>query len=87
MTLWLRSRVHREDATVIVGTVIDEEMADALRVTVVATGLGGRQPHAKQAVDGRQNRHGHRRVEVVDYDQLEAPAVMRDVHANRRSKQ
>ena len=28
-----------EDATVIVGTVIDEEMSDNLRVTVVATGL------------------------------------------------
>jgi len=29
-----------EDATVVVGTVIDPEMADELRVTVVATGLG-----------------------------------------------
>jgi cell division protein FtsZ len=30
-----------EDATVIVGTVIDESMGDSLRVTMVATGLGG----------------------------------------------
>src|SRR5512144_3067115 len=30
-----------EDATVIVGTVIDETMDDRLRVTMVATGLGG----------------------------------------------
>ena len=30
-----------EDATVVVGTVIDPEMTDELRVTVVATGLGG----------------------------------------------
>ena len=30
-----------EDATVIVGTVIDETMEDRLRVTMVATGLGG----------------------------------------------
>jgi len=30
-----------EDATVVVGTVIDPEMLDELRVTVVATGLGG----------------------------------------------
>ncbi|MDP2783162.1 MAG: cell division protein FtsZ, partial [Sulfurimicrobium sp.] len=30
-----------EDATVIVGTVIDENMGDTLRVTMVATGLGG----------------------------------------------
>jgi cell division protein FtsZ len=30
-----------DDATVIVGTVIDENMGDSLRVTMVATGLGG----------------------------------------------
>ena len=30
-----------EDATVIVGTVIDENMEENLRVTMVATGLGG----------------------------------------------
>jgi cell division protein FtsZ len=29
-----------EDATVVVGTVIDPEMTDRIRVTVVATGLG-----------------------------------------------
>ena len=29
-----------EDATVVVGTVIDPEMSDEMRVTVVATGLG-----------------------------------------------
>jgi cell division protein FtsZ len=32
-----------EDATVVVGTVIDPEMTDELRVTVVATGLGNAQ--------------------------------------------
>ena len=30
-----------DDATVVVGTVIDPDMHDELRVTVVATGLGG----------------------------------------------
>ena len=41
MTLWPRCAAFTaEDATVIVGTVIDEEMTDNLRVTVVATGLG-----------------------------------------------
>jgi cell division protein FtsZ len=29
-----------DDATVVIGTVIDPEMGDELRVTVVATGLG-----------------------------------------------
>ena len=31
-----------DDATVVVGTVIDPELEDELRVTVVATGLGSR---------------------------------------------
>ena len=35
-----------EDATVVIGTVIDPEMGDMIRVTVVATGLG--QPAARQ---------------------------------------
>lgn len=33
-----------ENATVVVGTVIDMEMSDELRVTVVATGIGERKP-------------------------------------------
>ncbi len=36
-----------EDATVIIGTVIDENMADDLRVTMVATGLGNINSQAK----------------------------------------
>lgn len=64
-----------EDATVIVGTVIDETMEDRLRVTMVATGLGG-------AV----NRHQQKPLTVVktgtdglevNYGDLDAPAVMR----------
>ena len=31
-----------EDATVIIGSVVDEAMGDALRVTMVATGLDSR---------------------------------------------
>ncbi len=40
-----------EDATVIVGTVIDDEMDDRLRVTMIATGLGGagRRPSAPRS--------------------------------------
>jgi cell division protein FtsZ len=66
-----------DDATVIVGTVIDEGMEDRLRVTMVATGLGG-------AV----NRHQQKPLTMVktgtdatpidvNYGDLEAPAVMR----------
>ena len=37
-----------EDATVVVGTVIDPDMRDELRVTVVATGLGGHREAARK---------------------------------------
>ena len=36
------SDLASDDATVVIGTVIDPEMGDELRVTVVATGLGGK---------------------------------------------
>ena len=38
-----------EDATVVVGTVIDPDMRDELRVTVVATGLGAQREAARKA--------------------------------------
>ncbi|HTD28071.1 MAG TPA: cell division protein FtsZ, partial [Xanthomonadaceae bacterium] len=41
-----------EDATVVIGTVLDPDMQDEVRVTVVATGLN-RQP-ARQAVRGSE---------------------------------
>ena len=39
-----------DDATVVVGTVIDPELTDTLKVTVVATGLGGVQTRPSLAV-------------------------------------
>jgi len=66
-----------EDATVIVGTVIEENMGDDLRVTMVATGLGS-------PVNRQQNKPlsivktGTDNVAMeVDYDVLDQPAVMR----------
>jgi cell division protein FtsZ len=73
-----------EDATVIVGTVIDENMADQLRVTMVATGLGqpvGRAQPKPLTVVKTGTDVGP--VEVVDYAQLETPAVIR--RRNRES--
>jgi len=75
-----------EDATVIVGTVIDEEMADNLRVTVVATGLGGGAASRTQPKPLTVVKTGTDlsvAAQVVDYGQLEAPAVMR--RRNRES--
>ena len=75
-----------EDATVIVGTVIDEEMDDNLRVTVVATGLGGGAASRTQPKPLTVVKTGTDlsvAAQAVDYGQLEAPAVMR--RRNRES--
>jgi cell division protein FtsZ len=75
-----------EDAMVIVGTVIDDVMEDRLRVTMVATGLGGaaaakaRTPNIT-LVDPPIVRTGTDNVamtvETINFDDLEAPAVVR----------
>jgi cell division protein FtsZ len=66
-----------DDATVIVGTVIDETLEDYLRVTMVATGLGGfgdRQQQKPLAVV----RTGTDEAPInVNYEDLDAPAVIR----------
>jgi len=62
-----------ENATVVVGTVIDPELSGELRVTVVATGLGqglDRSEKPKLVVDRANNGE-------VDYDKLDRPAVIR----------
>ena len=65
-----------ENATVVVGTVIDPEMSDELRVTVVATGLGrGAETMQEQPVKPALKNTGE-----VDYRQLERPAVIRHHH-------
>ncbi len=60
-----------DDATVVVGTVIDPNMQDELRVTVVATGLGQR---AKQQQPYKVVRTG---TGPTDYGQLDTPTVIR----------
>jgi len=67
-----------EDATVIVGTVIDEALAEDLRVTMVATGLGNPVPRkeAKQVTLVVKNGTDASPIEV-NYADLEQPAVMR----------
>ena len=73
-----------EDAMVIVGTVIDDAMEDRLRVTMIATGLGGvsakrQQPRLEVVELERTGTDGMaQRAEPVDYDRLErTPAVIR----------
>ena len=70
-----------ENATVVVGTVIDPEMSDELRVTVVATGLGAREHTAALPTEStveppvklvQRNKNGE-----IDYGRLDRPTVMR----------
>lgn len=61
------------DATVVVGTVIDPEMHDELRVTVVATGLGAPMNRNENPVKlVQRNKDGE-----VDYNKLDRPTVIR----------
>jgi len=49
-----------DDATVIFGTVIDENMGDNLRVTIVATGLGSStSPRSSEALANDQHSYRH----------------------------
>ncbi len=78
-----------EEAMVIVGTVIDDTMDDRLRVTMVATGLGGtksatlRTPNMQLVAEpvmrtGTDNQPiGRTGVEHIDYEDLDQPAVVR----------
>jgi len=75
-----------DDAMVIIGTVIDDSMGDDLRVTMIATGLGGgaakgRMPRL-EVVEQVLERTGTDgigvQIEQIDYDSLDkTPAVVR----------
>lgn len=61
-----------ENATVVVGTVLDPEISDELRVTVVATGIGAeRKPDITLVKSGTSNRddNGMRQVEAPREEQ------------------
>jgi cell division protein FtsZ len=68
-----------EDAMVIVGTVIDEAMEDKLRVTMVATGLGGtRQKQALSVVAAARTGTDDAAGEAPNYEDLaRTPTVFR----------
>ncbi|HEY7772006.1 MAG TPA: cell division protein FtsZ [Marinagarivorans sp.] len=75
------------DATVVVGTVIDPEMADTLKVTVVATGLGAVQAEAQtpakpeKVVDNTRHADGG-----LNYAVLDKPTVMRNQNSSAAPK-
>jgi cell division protein FtsZ len=65
------------EATVVVGTVIDPDMHDELRVTVVATGLGNEVQQVKETTEPMKLVQRKRSGEV-DYQELDRPAVIRN---------
>ena len=73
-----------EDATIIHGTVFEEDMSDRLRVTVVATGIGRKAarpvlvptPMLRTGTDNAPSVGGD-----VDYGNLDKPAVWRNPRA------
>ncbi|MBR9909070.1 MAG: cell division protein FtsZ [Gammaproteobacteria bacterium] len=74
------------DATVVVGTVIDPEMSDELRVTVVATGLGGLVESAKVAATKMVVDNTLRTTGQPDYAALDKPTIMRKAQGNAARK-
>ncbi|MFV1982411.1 MAG: cell division protein FtsZ [Thiohalomonadales bacterium] len=69
-----------DDATVVVGTVIDPEMSGELRVTVVATGLGATELYNEEPVKLVVNKTSNG---DVDYESLERPTVIRHKNADK----
>lgn len=66
-----------ENATVVVGTVIDPSMKDEMRVTIVVTGLGDIHSRHHHGNMPSYNTDSIRTDGSVDYQKLERPAVMR----------
>ncbi|MCH9689249.1 MAG: cell division protein FtsZ [Gammaproteobacteria bacterium] len=71
-----------DDATVVVGTVIDSDMTDEMRVTVIVTGLGEEEkarPQKSAAVNQAQTPlfETQQREGRFDYKTLDKPAVAR----------
>jgi cell division protein FtsZ len=69
-----------DGATVVVGTVIDPEMSDELRVTIVVTGLGRDQ----EGVTVPKMSESTRADGTLDYHHLERPTIMRKQGAAQR---
>lgn len=84
-----------EDATIIHGTVFNEDMADSLRVTVVATGIGKKAkpvlvPAARTGTDdaiGEVPTMAQQGGGQAGFDKYDQPAVWRSPRANQAASQ
>jgi len=78
-----------ENATIVVGTVIDPELSDELKVTVVATGLERAQAAESRVVNGDTSApraQSSRTVKTADFNQLELPTVLRNRQNEEKSR-
>lgn len=76
-----------ENATIVVGTVIDPDMTEELKVTVVATGLAKAQGAEARVVNGDTRTHARSTKSVTtDFSQMELPTVMRNRQSEERAK-
>lgn len=70
--------ITSDSATVVVGTVIDPELRDEVRVTVIVTGLGRKQVTAALKSSSVENAKSAATAESrIDYGQLDKPAITR----------
>ena len=78
-----------DDATVVVGTVIDPDMTDEMRVTVIVTGLGDARARLQQQHTSSSARfvESRRMDGSLDYEQLDRPAVVRKQASGATTKQ
>ncbi len=67
-----------DEATIVVGTVIDPELTDELRVTVVATGLDKARDDIRVVTDNTAKQAQPTQAQInMQYDDIELPTVLR----------
>jgi cell division protein FtsZ len=71
--------ITSDSATVVVGTVIDPELRDEVRVTVIVTGLGRKQVSTVLRQHGDSSEKAS--LSVAAYEALEQPTIVRKHHA------
>jgi len=67
-----------DDANVVVGTVIDSELSDEMRVTVVATGLGSKMEMVEEPTPIVQVKREAIKTAELKEEDFDIPTIMRD---------
>ena len=79
-----------ENSTIVVGTVIDPELTDELKVTVVATGLERAHAAQSRVVNGDTSspraQTSRPAAATADFNQLELPTVLRNRQSEERTR-